>query len=413
MDLLTTLGQQAKAASRGLRSLATQEKNRYLEEMAQAIEQHEQHILAANQKDLAQATNYSAALQDRLTLNRERIKELADGLRQVAQLPDPIGQVDKMWVNEEGLQIGQKRVPLGVVGMIYEARPNVTTDAASLCFKSGNCVILRGGKEAFHSNQALVTALQSVFPQASPLRFAIQFVSDTSRELAQAFMQLTTYLDVLIPRGGAGLIQTVVKTATVPVIETGTGNCHIFVEPSADFEKALAIIENAKCQRPSVCNALETLLVHEDIAAQFLPALAKKLAPYHVTLRVDEKAHSFLPAAERATEQDWETEYGDFYLAIKLVSTLDEALDHIERYSTHHSEAILTENYSHAQRFLEEVDSACVYVNASTRFSDGFKFGFGAEIGISTQKLHARGPMGLAALTSTKYIIYGSGQIRP
>lgn len=414
MTNLQQLGQQAQTAARSLALLSTQTKNHVLQQMAQKLRQNQQVILTANQRDLdqAQVNGVKETMLDRLRLTAERIEAMAQGLEQVAALPDPIGEVDKMWRNEDGLQIGKQHVPLGVVGMIYESRPNVTTDAASLCFKTGNAVILRGGKEAFHSNQALVTLLQDCLREAELDPAAIQFIDDPSRETAQAFMRLNGYLDVLIPRGGAGLIKTVVATATVPVIETGTGNCHIYVDDVAQLAMATRIIVNAKTQRPSVCNAAETLVIHEAVAAEFLPVIEAALAPFNVELRADERAITYLQQAVPATEADWGTEFLDYILAVKVVASLDEAIDHINHYNTKHSEAIITDNYFHAQRFLNEIDAAAVYVNASTRFTDGFVFGFGAEIGISTQKLHARGPMGLEALTSTKYIIYGEGQIR-
>lgn len=414
MTNLQQLGQQAQTAARSLALLSTQTKNHVLQQMAQKLRQNQQVILTANQRDLdqAQANGGKETMLDRLRLTAERIEMMAQGLEQVAALPDPIGEVDKMWRNEDGLQIGKQHVPLGVVGMIYESRPNVTTDAASLCFKTGNAVILRGGKEAFHSNQALVTLLQDCLREAELAPAAIQFIDDPSRETAQAFMRLNGYLDVLIPRGGAGLIKTVVATATVPVIETGTGNCHIYVDDAAQLAMATRIIVNAKTQRPSVCNAAETLVIHEAVAAEFLPVIEAALAPFNVELRADERAITYLQQAVPATEADWGTEFLDYILAVKVVASLDEAIAHINHYNTKHSEAIITDNYFHAQRFLNEIDAAAVYVNASTRFTDGFVFGFGAEIGISTQKLHARGPMGLEALTSTKYIIYGEGQIR-
>ncbi|HAP5178482.1 TPA: glutamate-5-semialdehyde dehydrogenase [Enterococcus faecalis] len=386
MTDLKQLGQQAKEASYTLGLMDTRQKNTLLNKMAAAIEANAPRILQANALDLEQAATHgiSETMQDRLRLTEERITAMAEGIRQVATLPDPIGEVDKMWRNEAGLLIGQQRVPLGVIGIIYESRPNVTTDAASLCFKSGNAVILRGGKEAFHSNQILVTILQEALIQEAVSPHLIQFVDDTSRETAQQLMRLNDYLDVLIPRGGANLIKTVLTTATVPVIETGTGNCHIYVDKDAQLTMATEIIVNAKCQRPSVCNAAETLLIHQEVAEAFLPTIEKALKEFHVELRADERA-----------------------LAI-----FEEAIQHINRYNTKHSESIISDNYFATQQFLQQVDAAAVYANASTRFTDGFEFGFGAEIGISTQKLHARGPMGLAELTSTKYVIYGNGQAR-
>ncbi|WP_302372483.1 glutamate-5-semialdehyde dehydrogenase [Enterococcus asini] len=413
MDL-TLLGQQAQASAKKLALLDTKEKNRLLGAMAQALVTATPEILAANEKDLAQAVanGISETMQDRLRLTKERIAEMAAGIKEVVELPDPIGEVEKMWKNEDGLLIGRQKVPLGVIGIIYESRPNVTTDAASLCFKTGNAVILRGGKEAFASNQVLVEILQQALIKEGFTPHVIQFVTDTSHEVATEMMRLTEYLDVLIPRGGAGLIKRVKETATVPVIETGTGNNHVYIDKDAQLDMAAAIVDNAKTQRPSVCNAMETLLIHEAVAAEFLPVIAKKLAQHQVELHGDERACQYVPEALPATEADWSTEYLDYILAIKVVDSLEEAIAHINRYNTKHSEAIVTDNYFASQKFLQEVDAAAVYVNASTRFTDGFVFGFGAEIGISTQKLHARGPMGLEELTSTKYIIYGEGQIR-
>lgn len=411
---LTVLGQQAKKSARELALMSTTRKNELLALMAQALLDNEENILVANQKDLAQANDngISTVMQDRLRLTRQRIEEMAVGMRQVIQLADPIGEVEKMWKNPDGLMIGRQKVPLGVIGIIYESRPNVTTDAASLCFKTGNAVILRGGKEAFYSNQILVAILQKTLKSAGVDENAIQFVADTSHEVANQMMRLTQYLDILIPRGGAGLIRRVKETATVPVIETGTGNNHIYVDKDAQLEMAIRITDNAKTQRPSVCNAAETLLIHQDVAAEFLPKIAEKLAEHNVELHADERAMQYLPDAVAAVEEDWSTEYLDYIMAVKVVDSITEAIAHINFYNTKHSEAIITDNYFTSQKFLNEVDAAAVYVNASTRFTDGFVFGFGAEIGISTQKLHARGPMGLEELTSTKYIIYGDGQIR-
>ena len=414
MTEIQTLGKTAKASTSQLSLLSTKEKNQILNQMAEALEANTQKIIAANQKDLAKADDYGIkeTMKDRLRLDEARIQEMANGIRQVATLPDPIGNVDKMWQNADELMIGAKRVPLGVVGMIYESRPNVTTDAASLCFKTGNAVILRGGKEAFYSNQLLVEIMQAVLAQNDIHPGAIQFVDDISREVVQEMMRLNDYLDVLIPRGGAGLIQNVKNHATVPVIETGTGNNHVYIDKDANLEMAVKITMNAKTQRPSVCNAIETLLVHKNVASEVLPILEKELLAKNVEIRADQKALAYLTQASEATQADWETEFLDYILAIKVVDSLEEAIAHINKYNTKHSEAIVTENYSAAQKFLNEVDAAAVYVNASTRFTDGFVFGFGAEIGISTQKLHARGPMGLDALTSIKYIIYGQGQVR-
>lgn len=413
-DLMNRLGRQSKSAAQELGQLATAQKNDCLLQMAQDLEKHTADILAANQQDLNQAKTNGIPdpLIDRLRLTKERVAEMAEGIRQVAALPDPIGVVEKMWRTEDQLMVGQQRVPLGVIGIIFESRPNVTTDAASLCFKSGNAVILRGGKEAFHSNQALVNLMQQTLQDCQLNPAMIQFVNDISHAVANQMMRLNEYLDVLIPRGGAGLIQRVKETATVPVIETGTGNNHVYVDADAQLEMARKIVVNAKAQRPSVCNAIETLLVHEAIAAEFLPLIEDALASQNVTLRADPLALIHLKHATPATEADWSTEFLDYLLAVKVVSSIDEAIAHINHYNSKHSEAIVTDSYHNGQKFLKEVDAAAVYINASTRFTDGFKFGFGAEIGISTQKLHARGPMGLEHLTSSKYIIYGDGQIR-
>lgn len=414
METLIELGEKAKKASRYLAQASSKEKNAALQLMSEALLENASTILAANQQDLAAANenNIAETLVDRLVLNDERLQAMADGLMQIAELPDPIGLVSGMWKNEAGLTIGKQSVPLGVIGIIYESRPNVTTDAGALCFKSGNAVILRGGKEAIHSNKALVTVLQQALAKTNFPTTAIQLVEDTTRETSRDMMRLNRYLDVLIPRGGARLIQTVMETATVPVIETGTGNCHIYIDKEAQLKMATDIIVNAKCSRPSVCNSAETLLIHEDVADEFLPVIEAALAEYHVELRADETALSILKKSQPATEEDWETEFLDFILAVKVVSSLDEAITHINQYSTGHSEAIVTDNYFAGQQFHREVDSSTVCINASTRFTDGFEFGFGAEIGISTQKLHARGPMGLAELTSSKYIVFGEGQIR-
>ncbi|MGX7394927.1 glutamate-5-semialdehyde dehydrogenase [Carnobacterium mobile] len=414
METLVELGEKAKKSSRYLAQASSKEKNTALQLMSQALLENTSAILAANLQDLAAAkeNHIAETLLDRLVLNEERLQAMADGLVQIAELPDPIGLVSGMWKNEAGLTIGKQSVPLGVIGIIYESRPNVTTDAGALCFKSGNAVILRGGKEAIHSNKALVTVLQQALAKTNFPTTAIQLVEDTTRETSRDMMRLNRYLDVLIPRGGTRLIQTVMETATVPVIETGTGNCHVYIDKDAQLKMATDIIVNAKCSRPSVCNAAETLLIHEDVAAEFLPVIEAALAEYHVELRADETALSILKKSQPATEEDWETEFLDFILAVKVVSSLDEAINHINQYSTGHSESIVTDNYFAGQQFHREVDSSTVYINASTRFTDGFEFGFGAEIGISTQKLHARGPMGLAELTSSKYIVFGEGQIR-
>jgi len=414
MTDLIQLGKQAKKGAREFALMPTKQKNDLLLQMAQTIKRNQLAILEANQKDLDQATenNISETMQDRLRLTPERIHTMAEEIIKVAQLDDPIGKVDHMWQNEDGLLIGKKRVPLGVIGMIYESRPNVTTDAASLAFKSGNAVILRGGKEAFHSNQLLVELLQETLENAEVSPYTIQFVDDTSHETAAELMRLTDYLDVLIPRGGASLIKRVKEQATVPIIETGTGNNHIYIDKEAQLAMAVDIIVNAKTSRPSVCNAAETLLIHSEIAPFFLPSIEQALVEHGVSLHADARALDYLETATLADETDWDTEYLDYILAVKIVDSLDEAIEHINRHNTQHSEAIVTDSYTASQRFLNEVDAAAVYVNASTRFTDGSVFGFGAEIGISTQKLHARGPMGLNELTTTKYIIYGDGQIR-
>ncbi|HFN1494044.1 TPA: glutamate-5-semialdehyde dehydrogenase [Enterococcus faecium] len=414
MTDLMQLGQQAKDSAQQLALMPTNRKNELLVQMAQTIKKNQQAIIEANHKDLEKAVenNISETMQDRLQLTPERINAMATEIEKIASLDDPIGKVDEMWTNTDGLRIGKKRVPLGVIGIIYESRPNVTTDAASLAFKSGNAVILRGGKEAFFSNQLLVQLLQQVLVSAGESPYAIQFVDDTSHETAGQLMRLTEYLDVLIPRGGAKLIQRVKEQATVPIIETGTGNNHVYIDKEAQLSMAVNIIVNAKASLPSVCNAAETLLIHSEIAPFFLPAIEKELVEHGVSLRADARALEYLETAALAEDTDWDTEYLDYILAVKVVDSLDEAIAHINRHNTKHSETIVTDSYAASQRFLNEVDAAAVYVNASTRFTDGSVFGFGAEIGISTQKLHARGPMGLNELTSTKYIIYGDGQIR-
>lgn len=411
---LNEIGRQAKEVSRLLGILGSREKNMGLEEAARSLLEGEEEILLANQEDCEKAKNsgMSQGLLDRLMLTPARVQAMADGLLQVVALEDPVGEVLSVKLRPNGLQIGQKRVPLGVIGMIYEARPNVTADAFGLCFKSGNAVILKGGSDAIRSNQAIVRCLREGLVHAGLPADAVQLVEDTNRDTTRELMRLNQYVDVLIPRGGAGLIRAVVENSTVPVIETGTGNCHIYVDESADFNMALDIIYNAKTQRIGVCNACESLVVHRAIAERFLPLLKRKLKDKQVEIRADEAACAIEPSFTPAAEEDWGTEYLDYVLSLKLVDSLDEAIAHINRYNTGHSEAIVTSDYFNAQRFLNEVDAAAVYVNASTRFTDGEEFGFGAEIGISTQKLHARGPMGLKELTTTKYIIYGDGQIR-
>lgn len=413
-EMLKILGKNAVDAENILRNLSTNKKNQILRQAAEQLVKDTDKILAANAIDVQKGreNQMSEGLVDRLMLDAERIKGIGEGLRQVADLDDPIGEVLGMKKRPNGLLIGQKRVPLGVVGIIYEARPNVTADAFALCFKTGNAVILKGGSDAIHSNQAIVESIRKVLARNEVTEDAIALIQDTSRETASEFMKLNQYVDVLIPRGGKGLIQAVVNNSTIPVIETGTGNCHIYVDDSADLYMAADIVMNAKTQRVGVCNACESLLVHEQVKDVFLPVLAERLRQKHVQMRADEAARALIPDAVAATEEDWGREYLDYILSIKVVGSVDEAIAHINKYNTKHSEAIITNNYENAQRFLDEVDAAAVYVNASTRFTDGFEFGFGAEIGISTQKLHARGPMGLNALTTTKYIIYGNGQVR-
>ena len=412
--MLQELGERAKKAAAVLGTLGCEEKNRGLRMAADSLIRRENAILAANEIDMEKARlrGMSQGLLDRLALTPERIKAMAGGLLQVADLEDPVGEVLFMKKRPNGLMIGQKRVPLGVVGMIYEARPNVTADAFGLCFKSGNAVILKGGSDALESNKAIAKALRAGLADAGLVEDALLLITDTSRETTRELMRLNRYIDVLIPRGGAGLIKTVVENSTVPVIETGTGNCHIYVDESADFSMALDIIENAKTQRIGVCYACESLVVHRSVAEKFLPLLQERLSKKQVEIRGDEEACKIVPEFVAATEEDWGTEYLDYILSLKIVGSVDEAISHINRYNTGHSESIITSDYANAQKFLDEIDAAAVYVNASTRFTDGEEFGFGAEIGISTQKLHARGPMGLKELTTTKYIIYGNGQIR-
>lgn len=414
-EMLETLGRNAKEAEIVLRNLDTAKKNQVLEAVADSLVADSKALLTANAIDVenGRKNQMPEGLVDRLMLTEARIASMAEGLRQVAALEDPIGEVTGMKKRPNGLLIGQKRVPLGVIGIIYEARPNVTADAFALCFKTGNVVILKGGSDAIHSNTAIVDCIRRTLDGNGITKDAIQLISDTSRETAGEFMKMNEYVDVLIPRGGKGLIKAVVNNSTIPVIETGTGNCHIYVDESADLQMAADIVMNAKTQRVGVCNACESLLVHEKVKDAFLPVLAERLRTKNVEMRADEEAKALIPDAVTATEEDWGTEYLDYILSIKVVGSADEAIRHINRYNTGHSEAIITRDYNNAQKFLDEVDAAAVYVNASTRFTDGFEFGFGAEIGISTQKLHARGPMGLLALTSTKYIIYGNGQIRP
>ncbi len=411
MKTIKEIGEAAVKAKRELAVLGTADKNKILNDCAEALRKNTDNIIAANKADLANAekNGMKASLVDRLTLTEKRIEDMAVGLEQIAKLPDPIGEYLNSKTLPNGLIITQKRVPMGVIGIIYEARPNVTSDAFGLCLKAGSAVILRGGSDAINSNKAVIAAFHSVLDINKDI---VQLVEDTSRESANEMMKMNGYIDVLIPRGGSGLIQAVVKNSTVPVIETGVGNCHVFVDESADIEKAVNIIVNAKAQRPGVCNAAETMLVHKNIAKDFLPKAAAALREKNVEIRGDKAVKSIVPDVVDALEEDWATEYGDYILAVKVVESVDEAIDHIAKYSTGHSESIVTESYLNSKKFTERVDSAAVYVNASTRFTDGNEFGFGAEIGISTQKLHARGPMGLKELTTTKYIILGEGQIR-
>ena len=414
-EMLIQMGKNAREAEKSLRSLSTAKKNEALAAVAQRLVEKADVLLKANEEDVANGrkNNMKESLVDRLMLTKERIEGMAEGLRQLVDLEDPIGEVLGMKKRPNGLLIGQKRVPLGVIGIIYEARPNVTADAFGLCFKTSNAVILKGGSDAIYSNQAIVDCIRETLKEHGVTEDAVQLIGDTSRETAAEFMKLDEYVDVLIPRGGAGLIHAVVSQSTIPVIETGTGNCHIYVDETADLSMAADIVMNAKTQRIGVCNACESLLVHNSVKDQFLPVLAQRLKEKNVEMRADEEALALMPGAVPATEKDWGTEYLDYILSIKVVYSVDEAIEHINRYNTGHSEAIITNSYENAQKFLDEVDAAAVYVNASTRFTDGFEFGYGAEIGISTQKLHARGPMGLLALTTTKYIIYGNGQVRP
>lgn len=414
-EMLNTLGKNARNAEVLVRNLSANEKNEVLLKVAEALTENADTLTAANALDVenGRKNNMPEALVDRLLLTGDRISGMAEGFRQVAALEDPVGEVLGMKKRPNGLMIGQKRVPLGVIGIIYEARPNVTADAFALCFKTGNVVILKGGSDAIHSNEAIVKCIREVLREQGITEDAIQLITDTSRETTAEFMKMNQYVDVLIPRGGRGLIKAVVENSTIPVIETGTGNCHIYVDETADLQMAADIIMNAKTQRVGVCNACESVLVHEKVKDEFLPVLARRLQEKQVEIRADEAACELIPGAVHATEEDWGREYLDYILSLKVVSSVEEAISHINQYNTGHSEAIITNNYEHAQKFLDQVDAAAVYVNASTRFTDGFEFGFGAEIGISTQKLHARGPMGLLALTTTKYIIYGNGQIRP
>lgn len=415
MELLEELGKRAKKAATVLNTLGQTKKKEGLEAAAAALLKQADEILKANEIDVAKAVEkeIKESLIDRLRLTKERIETMADGLLQIAALDDPIGEVISMSTRPNGLQIGQKRVPIGVIGIIFESRPNVTADAFGLCFKTGNAVILRGGSDAIDSNKKIVSVIQEALQKKGLPKDAILLVEDTKRETAKQLMKLNQYIDVLIPRGGTDLIQTVIENSTIPVIETGTGNCHIYVDEFADIEMAVEIIDNAKTQRMGVCNACESLVVHANIADKAVPAICERLLQKGIEIRADERACALVNGLQRATIQDYKTEYLDAIISLKIVDSIEEAIEHINQYNTGHSEAIITEHYSHTKKFLNEIDAAAVYVNASTRFTDGFEFGFGAEIGISTQKLHARGPMGLFALTTTKYIILGNGQTRP
>ena len=415
MTHIDTLGQQAKVAGRQIAKLSTAAKNDLLNQVAKALVAESAYIIAENAKDMANAkeNGISEIMQDRLLLTEDRIAGIAEGVRQVADLQDPIGQVVRGYTNLDGLKIIQKRVPMGVIAMIFESRPNVSIDAFSLAFKTNNAIILRGGRDAINSNKALVTVARKALENAGITADAVQLVEDTSHEVAEELMAATKYVDLLIPRGGARLIQTVKEKAKVPVIETGVGNCHIYVDKYANLDMATQIVINAKTQRPSVCNAAESLVVHADIAEDFLPNLEKAISKVQaVEFRADEKALKLMEKSVSASPEDFATEFLDYIMSVKVVDSLDEAIDWINTYTTSHSEAIVTQDISRAEQFQDDVDAAAVYVNASTRFTDGFVFGLGAEIGISTQKMHARGPMGLEALTSTKFYINGQGQIR-
>lgn len=414
MFSLNEMGKRAVEAKGILAGLSTEQKNQALRCAAGKLIEQTEYLLEANQQDMKQAVanGMNPGLQDRLRLNPQRIQAIAEGLKQIAELPDYLGEVVESFERPNGLKLQKVRVPLGVIGIIYEARPNVTADAFGLCFKTGNAVILKGGSDALYSNKAIVKVLREALDFSGITPDAIQLIEDTDREVTREFMKLKTYVDVLIPRGSAGLIQSVVENSTIPVIETGTGNCHVFVDKDADIEMAVKIILNAKTQRVGVCNACESLVVHNEIKERFLPALAQALKEKNVELRGDERVCEVLSDCVPATEEDYGKEYLDYILSLKTVDSVDEAIAHINRYGTKHSECIVTENEENAAKFLNAIDAACVYWNASTRFTDGFEFGFGAEIGISTQKLHARGPMGLRELTTYKYQIRGNGQVR-
>jgi len=414
MKHLQEMGERAVTAKYILQKLSTEEKNNALLKAAEMLVAMQDEILQANEKDLAngEANGMHPGMLDRLKLTPERIEAMAEGLRQIAELPDCIGEVMETFERPNGLLVEKRRVPLGVIGIIYESRPNVTADAFGLCFKTGNAVILKGGSDAIHSNIAVVKSLKAALTSCGITEDAVQLIEDTDRSVTVAFMKMNDYVDILIPRGDAGLIRSVVENSTIPVIETGTGNCHVYVDKDANLDMAVEIIYNAKTQRIGVCNACESLVIHKDVRETFLPKLAESLAPKKVELRGDERIQEILLDCVPATEEDYGKEYLDYILSMKTVDNVEEAIAHINKYNTKHSECIVTENAEAAEQFLNEVDAACVYWNASTRFTDGFEFGFGAEIGISTQKLHARGPMGLKELTSYKYTVRGNGQIR-
>ena len=413
MDL-ELLCKNACAAKRALGKLSTGEKNRVLVAVADALIENADSIIDANKIDVeaGKANGMSQGLVDRLMLSVARIEDMASGLKQVADLPDPIGEVTDMTKRPNGMIIGKRRVPMGVIGIIYEARPNVTSDAFGLCFKTGNAVILKGGSDAINSNKKIVEVIREAVTKCGITADAVQLIESTDRETTTKFMRMNKYVDLLIPRGSAGLIKATVENATIPVIETGTGNCHIYVDSNCDVDMAVNILMNAKTQRIGVCNACESLVVHQDILGEFLPKAVAALNEKNVEIRADEPAREICPELIQATEEDFYTEYLDYIISVKTVKNIEEAIEHINEHNTKHSEAIVTKDYDNANKFLDEIDAACVYVNASTRFTDGFEFGYGAEIGISTQKLHARGPMGLKELTTSKFIIYGSGQVR-
>ena len=412
--MLKKMGERALRAKTEVEQLTTEKKNQALKLVAEGLIRDAGVILAANEQDMKKGKEkgMSQGLLDRLKLTEERIEAMAEGIRQVMQLTDPIGELLEEWERPNGLKIQKKRVPLGVIGIIYEARPNVTADAFALCFKTGNAVVLKGGSDAIHSNTAITESIRESLKRAGITPDAIQLIMDTERETTARFMKMNRYIDVLIPRGGAGLIRSVVENSTIPVIETGTGNCHVYVDKAADLKMALSIIVNAKTQRIGVCNACESLVIHEAVAEVFLPLLQRALSEHKVELRGDERVCAAIPECKAAVEEDYAAEYLDYLLSAKIVNSTEEAIEHINRYHTMHSDCIVTEDEATAEKFLNSIDSACVYWNASTRFTDGFEFGFGAEIGISTQKLHARGPMGLKELTAYKYLIRGTGQIR-